>query len=74
MPVSFASPDEVEDKELALIMQRAKMRSQLRKMNAKVMTMDKFEKEILSKKIEEDIENKLNNNDDDSEDKIANLK
>ena len=74
MPVSFASPDDVTDKELALIMQRAKMRSQLRKMNAKVMTMDKFEKEILSKKIEEDIENKLNNNEENSDDKIVNLK
>ena len=74
MPVSFASPDDVTDKELALIMQRAKMRSQLRKMNAKVMTMDKLEKEILSKKIEEDIENKLNNNEENSDDKIVNLK
>lgn len=74
MPVSFASPDKVMDEELELIMQRAKMRSQLRKMNAKVMTMDKFEKEILNKKIENDIEKALNNNDGDSDDKIANIK
>ena len=75
MPISFASPDNVTDEELSHIMKRAKMRSQLRNMNAKIMTMDKFEKEVLNKdienKVQEDIENTNNDN---SDDKVVNMK
>lgn len=50
MPVSFASPDKMSDAEFDMIMKKAKIHSDLRKMNSKIMTMDKFEKEIQNTK------------------------
>ena len=67
MPVSFASPDKITDAELDMIMKKAKMHSDLRKMNAKIMTMDKFEKEIQNTK-------KYKDDEESCEDNIANIK
>ena len=69
MPVSFASPDKISDAELDMIMKNAKIRSDLRKMNARVMTFDKFEKQISDNKTET-----ANKAEDNSEDKVVNMK
>ena len=69
MPVSFASPDKITDAELDMIMKKAKIHSDLRKMNAKVMTFDKFEKQIANNKKESAKESEEN-----SEDKVVNIK
>ncbi len=69
MPVSFANPDKISDAELDMIMKKAKIHSDLRKMNAQVMSFDKFEKQVLGKKSEEEQENS-----EDCEDKFANMK
>lgn len=68
MPVSFASPDKISDAEFDMIMKKAKIHSDLRKMNTKIMSFDKFEKEFLNKKDTDNTENQESN------DKISNLK
>lgn len=69
MPVSFANPDKISEAELDMIMKKAKIRSDLRKMNAKVMPLDKFEKEILKDK------SKISENSEENcDDKVANMK
>ena len=69
MPVSFANPDKISEAELDMIMKKAKIRSDLRKMNAKVMSMDRFEKDILRNK-----PNISEKKEDNCEDSVANTK
>ncbi len=70
MPVSFANPDKITDAEFDMIMKKAKIHSDLRKLNTKVMSYDKFEKEFLNNKKDAENESEIEENND----KISNLK
>ncbi len=49
MPVSFDTPESLSDAELSMIMKKAKINSEMRKINQIIKNSDKFEKENVQK-------------------------
>ena len=48
LPVSFESPDSLSDAEFNMIMKKARITSDMRKINSLIRTSDKFEKSVKS--------------------------